>query len=51
MNENYHVMPNDIALELIKEWVKPGYPPLGLSFAQSQPDNDDHITIGGLYAA
>jgi len=50
MNENYHVMPNSIALELIKEWVKPGYPPLGLPFAWSQPDNEDHITVGGLYA-
>ena len=45
----YHQMDNEIALELIKEWVKPGYPPLGMQFAWQQPEETDYITVGDLY--
>jgi hypothetical protein len=44
-------MSNEIAIELIKEWIKPGYPPLGMQFGWIQPNDNDHITLGDLYCS
>jgi len=48
-NFNYHSLPNDIALELIKQWIKPDNTPLGIPFGWIQPGLDSNVTLGDLY--
>jgi hypothetical protein len=43
--QSYFKMDNLTALELIKEWIKPGGIPLGIPFAWQQPEKDETINL------
>lgn len=43
-------MTNEIAIELVKQWIKPDNPPLGMPFGWTQPNDDSTITLGNVYS-
>ena len=48
--QSYFPINDEIALELIKVFISPGNPPLGMAFAWIQPEDDsEFINVGGLY--
>jgi hypothetical protein len=42
-------MTDEIAIELVRQWIKVGEQPLGIPFGWIQPDNDDYCTLGDVY--
>ena len=44
-------LPNDVLVEIIKDMLSPGNIPLGIPFGWIQPDENDTITLGNIYAS
>lgn len=43
-------MSSEIAIELVKQWIKAGEQPLGIPFGWTQPEDNDTITLGSIYS-
>lgn len=50
MNKPYLPMTDEIAIELVKQWIKPDNPPLGMPFGWTQPNDDSTIILGSVYS-
>jgi hypothetical protein len=43
-------MSNELALELIQSFLQPGMPTLGMWFGWNQPEQNDQVKLGSVYA-